>query len=129
MAGIFGLVDMWGHISRAYVTLPEIDIVTHILFGAWLALFLIHKNKPESRLGIFLLVMLVGVGWEGLEFTYDHLYALPHAITSAQHGIFDTAKDVLNNAIGALASLFIFRTSAENSIRISHPNLNTEPAQ
>lgn len=129
MAGLFGLVDVWGHISRAYVTLPEIDIVTHILFGAWLAFFLIHKNKPKSRLGIFLLVMLAGVGWEGLEFTYDHLYALPHAITPAQHGMFDTAKDVLDNAIGALASLFIFRTSSGNSMRISHPNFNAESAQ
>ena len=109
IAVLFLAIDSWGHISRVYVTSPYIDVVTHILFGAWLALALIYRNSAMSRASIFLIVFIVGLGWEFLELMYDQLYATPHGTTFAQHGLTDTLKDIFDNGVGVLISFLIFR--------------------
>jgi len=109
LAGPFLILDTYGHITRAYVTVPNIDIPIHILFGAWLALFFIYRDDSVRRAQIFLYVMLIGLGWEVSEYTYDHLYAIQHHLTSAQHGVGDTLKDIVDNGIGAFASIMLFK--------------------
>ena len=112
IAILFIATDTWGHITRAYLWMPSIDIATHILFGAWLTLAFIYRDRPISRLNIFVAVMLVGIGWECLEFVYDHLYALPHHVSLAQHNVGDTIKDVFDNGVGAVISLLVFEKIA-----------------
>ncbi len=109
IAGLFLVIDTYGHITRAYVTTPNIDISTHLLFGAWLALFFIYRNDSIERSWVFAYVLLFGLGWELFEYIYDHLYAIPHHVTLAQHGIGDTTKDIIDNSIGALVSIALFK--------------------
>jgi hypothetical protein len=118
LAVVFLTIDMWGHITRTYVTSPYIDIATHLLFGAWLALALIYRNNLATALFVFTFVMLTGIGWELLEFTYDQLFAAPRNISLAQHGALDTLKDLASNTVGAAILLFLFRKRANHFV---HP--------
>lgn len=109
VAVVFLAIDMWGHIWDGYLTSPFTDIAAHLLFGIWLALALIYRNPTMNKWSIFVAVMLAGLVWEGVEFAYDQLYALPMQITPAQHGITDTLKDIFDNGVGAVLLLSIFR--------------------
>lgn len=109
---LFLLIDMWGHTTRAYPTTWWVDIVTHLLFGAWLALALLYPRLwrySRTPLFVFSAVMLVGLGWEAFEYLFDILYAIPNGVDLAQHGIVDTTKDIVNNALGAGAALIAYR--------------------
>lgn len=111
MGAMFLAVDTWGHVTRAYVTSPIIDIVTHILFGGILALLLMRSGM-RRYLYIFGIVMLTGLAWELFEFVYDVYVAAPRGFTLAQHGPGDTIKDIVDNGIGAAAALYLFRPRA-----------------
>lgn len=111
MGAMFLAVDTWGHVTRAYVTSPIIDIVTHILFGAILALLLM-RSGTRRYMYIFGIVMLTGLAWELFEFVYDVYVAAPLGLTLAQHGPGDTIKDIVDNGIGAVAALYLFRPRA-----------------
>ncbi len=113
LAALFFVIDAWGHISRAYPTVWWVDIAEHLLFGAWLTLALLYPRLWPyhfAPLAAFSIVMLVGLGWEGFEYLYDILYALPNGADLAQHGPWDTAKDIINNALGAGAALVAYRS-------------------
>lgn len=105
---IFLVVDAWAHISRAYPNTWWPDIITHFIYGAWFALALVRFAPQVRPLAIFAAVMLVGVGWEILEFAYDVWYAGPRGADFAQHGWPDTLKDTMVNAVGAGLALRLF---------------------
>lgn len=107
VAGLFGVLDTWGHLG-AYVQLPFVDIITHFLFGAGLALFLIHARIIGKRTGVFLAVAFAGISWEAIEFVYDHFVAMPYGTPISQHGIDDTLLDLLSSTFGSLVSIFVF---------------------
>ena len=114
LIGLFIPIDLWGKFGNAYVTVWWVDIVTHLLFGAWLAAILLHpqlRHYAKSPLFIFALVLLAGLGWELFELLYDVFVAVPRGITLAQHGAWDTLKDLLNNLLGAAAALWVLTKS------------------
>ena len=114
LIGLFIPIDLWGKFGNAYVTVWWVDIATHLLFGAWLAAVLLHptlRHYAKSPLFIFALVMLAGLGWELFELLYDVFVAVPRGITLAQHGAWDTLKDLLNNLLGAAAALWALKKS------------------
>ena len=114
LIGLFIPIDLWGHVTRAYVTVWWVDIVTHLLFGAWLAVLLLHptlRHYAKSPFFILVLVMLAGLGWELFELLYDVFVATPQGFTLAQHGAWDTLKDLLNTLLGAAAALWALKKS------------------
>lgn len=56
-------------------------------------------------------VMLVGVGWEWLEFCFDYFFAKDDFMLRAQLGLADTMGDLLMDFIGGLivGAYFIFK--------------------
>src|ERR1043166_7188376 len=106
LAAAFLVLDMWGHVTGAYHTYWWIDIMTHLIFSAWLTLLLLHPRlfpAPKAPLIIFIIVMFAGVGGEMVEFLRDTLYAAPRYIPLAQLGPWDTFKDIVDNGFGARA--------------------------
>ena len=100
-----------------YHTVPPIDIPIHISFGALVGLLAIMVARKTRRTRIFAVVLLsvfvIGIGWEGIEFTRDTYYALPQRLPPAQISGLDTALDMANNMIGgilAYALVFYFST-------------------
>ena len=111
LAILFLSIDTWGHVTSSYHTTWWVDIVTHLLFGAWLALALLHPTLwrySKTPLFIFTFVMLAGVGWEILEYLRDTLYAAPRGITLGQHGLGDSLKDIVNNSLGACGAFLAY---------------------
>jgi len=117
LGALFVLIHVWAYMSRPDISLPlyyawpPIDIPAHIIFGAWLALLLLYTNilRRTDLLFIFAVVMLVGVGWELLEYGFDVFYGIAHGYYPAHHGMADTYKDILDNGVGTTAALYLFR--------------------
>ena len=114
LIGLFIPIDLWGKFGPASLTMWWVDVVAHLLFGAWLAVLFLHptlRHYAKSPLFIFALVMLAGLGWELFEFLYDIFIAIPQNFTPTQHGAWDTLKDLLNNLLGAAAALWALKKS------------------
>lgn len=118
LAAIFVIFHAWAFVTRPdtathlYHAVPWADIPAHLVFGAFLALLLLYPNffrYSESFIVVFSLVMLAGIGWEFFEHGYDVLYGMPRGIAAANHGVFDTVKDIADNGLGAIAALALFR--------------------
>ncbi len=117
LAGLFLLIHVWAYLSRPDITLPlyyfwpPVDIPVHMIFGAWLALFLLYPNvlRRTNPLFVFSIAMLVGVGWEFLEYGFDVLYGVANGFYPAHHGMWDSYKDILDNGVGTTAALYFFR--------------------
>lgn len=95
------------------------DVMLHVLGGAWTVLlffYLFKRNVPSfvlpasfiaSLVLVLGFVMLVGVGWEWFEFTFDHFFAKERAVWRAQRGLPDTMGDLFADfAGGAVAGLY-----------------------
>lgn len=117
LAALFLLIHMWAYLSRPdisqplYYAWPAIDIPVHMMFGAWLVLFFLYPNVLR-RTGLWFvlsLVMLIGLGWEFLEYGFDTFYGLSHGFSAAHHGMADTYKDIVDNGLGATAAVYFFR--------------------
>ncbi|MBI5457323.1 hypothetical protein HY971_01175 [Candidatus Kaiserbacteria bacterium] len=117
LAAVFLLIHVWAFMSRPDISLPlyyawpDIDIPVHIIFGAWLVLFFLYPNviRRTDRLFVFSLVMLIGLGWEFLEYGFDVFYGIAHGYYPAHHSMADTYKDILDNGVGATAAVYFFR--------------------
>lgn len=108
-----------------YHTVPLIDIPAHISFGALIGLFvsLLIKEKAihANPLGAILLgVIVIGFGWEVIEFLRDTYFALPRGVLPAQRSGLDTVWDMANNLIGGmLVYLLIFYLSAKREEKVT----------
>ncbi|OGG55819.1 hypothetical protein A3D71_00610 [Candidatus Kaiserbacteria bacterium RIFCSPHIGHO2_02_FULL_55_20] len=117
LAAVFLLIHVWAYMSRPdisqplYYAWPAIDIPVHMMFGAWLALFFLYTNvlRRTGLLFVFSVVMLVGLGWELLEYGFDIFYGLSQGFSPAHHGMADTYKDIVDNGVGATAAIYFFR--------------------
>ncbi|TSC86531.1 MAG: hypothetical protein G01um10148_517 [Parcubacteria group bacterium Gr01-1014_8] len=113
IAVLFFLIHTWAYVNEVYHNVPRVDVPIHILFGVWLALLLLHPIFRERRLtlpAIFGAVMVVGVGWEFLEYIYDTVLTIPRGLPTAQHGVAETIRDLLCNGTGAAVTLTFFRS-------------------
>jgi hypothetical protein len=104
----FVAMALFASYTQAYIWLPWVDIPLHLVFGAWLALFLMHYGHGGvSR--ILIAVILVGTAWELFEFAFDTFFAHPYGLTPAQHGWPDTFSDTAANLAGAVAAMLYER--------------------
>ena len=109
---VFFAVHTVAFVNHVYHNVPLIDVPMHMLFGAWVALLLFHPRlvfRDKSLLFIFLAVLIAGVGWECIEYVYDHALMIPRGLPTAQHGILETLRDLLSNAIGASVIVLLFK--------------------
>lgn len=85
-----------------YWQYPVFDILMHVLGGAALAAFGVAL-VPRQRPLVFLLAMIVVfVGWEVIEYV--------GGVTRVESNyVFDTAHDLLNDALGAIAAYALAR--------------------
>lgn len=119
LCGIFVLhvVSIW---QSWYTHIWWMDIVLHVLGGAWIALaFFYVKNIYVPGLGegmpilLYLVIavgvaMLVGVVWEWFEYAFDFFFFYTQRFTfRAQLGLTDTMGDLFSDFIGgAIAALY-----------------------
>ncbi len=97
---------------------PWVDIPAHLLFGVLIGLLFLRsevKRGGESErkllaslVTLFALTLLLGIGWESLEFLRDRLYAIPRGILPAQQGALDTVGDLSNNILGSMVVIFAY---------------------
>lgn len=112
IAAVFFAVHTWVYVNAVYHNVPLVDVPMHMLFGAWLALFLFHprfSTHNKSWFVIFLVIFAAGIAWECIEYVYDHFYTLPRGLPTAQHGILETLRDLASNMFGAGAILPLFK--------------------
>lgn len=84
------------------------DIVMHFLGGFFIgggALWLIDYEVPFRRyipkfLSVFIIVLLVGIGWEVLEKIFDAYAAINYVL--------DTSLDLVTNMAGMMAAYLLF---------------------
>jgi hypothetical protein len=100
-----------------------LDTPTHLIGGAWTALFAIYiynkyfdfqKNKLIFKLIVILSsVALVGIFWEFYEFIMDVIILKKYLFYNEPgYILFDTLKDLFNDLVGALiAFIFYFKRS------------------
>lgn len=99
-----------------------IDIILHLLGGAWVAtlFFYVQERYVPSFVAmpwwfsivvVVSFVMLVGVGWEWFEYWFDYFVAKDNFVLRAQLGLADTMGDLLADLVGGLivGAYFIFR--------------------
>ena len=95
-------------IDRLYLywTFPQIDVPMHFLGGLMSALFMLvflrYFKKPETLLNTFLLVLLVGIVWEGLE-----IYFKVADLNTAYW--LNTVKDIINDVLGVIVGYYIWK--------------------
>lgn len=109
IAVLFTLVHTWAYVNSVYHNVPLIDVPMHMLFGAWLALLLLHPRfirDGKTPLIVFAIVTAVGIGWECIEYFYDTFLMIPRGLPTAQHGIVETLRDMMSNTLGAGAIIF-----------------------
>lgn len=120
VALIFCVICATASYTRAYLSLPWIDIPLHTVFGAWFALLALHLGYGRAAVVVGA-VTIVGIGWELFELGYDRLFAIPRGITPAQHGWDDTLSDMLANTLGAMAVLMYPRQGGDLTEKGSRP--------
>ncbi len=90
-----------------YSSIWYLDMPMHFLGGFWLGLaaiylFLFGNQSFKSILGIFLIILIVGVGWEMFEILVDKF------ITYDLSNSLDTVSDILFDLAGGLSAVFYF---------------------
>lgn len=106
-----------------YVTIWWADVALHTLGGMWSSMFFFYVferyvpsfSMPASRIASVLIVvgfvMVVGVGWEWFEYTFDHFFAQERAAWRAQRGLPDTMGDLLADFVGGAGmGLYLIHT-------------------
>lgn len=100
------LLNTIAHNLYLYWTYKWVDIPMHILGGVMAGLFtyvfLRALKLPEIRRNVLIGVILVGIGWEILELWYKV------DVVNVRYWI-DTAKDLVNDSIGGLISIYIWK--------------------
>jgi hypothetical protein len=119
--GLALLLHMAGGINRYYWKyMPYYDKLAHVVSAIALGLLIfafflvldyweIHIRPPRILLGIFVLVLLFGFGWEIGEYYIDVLVQ-----SSYNNGVVDSILDSISNIIGALIALLIARHYMKN---------------
>ena len=90
-----------------YSSIWYFDMAMHFLGGFWLGLaslylFPLKDTSFKSILKIFLLVLLVGVGWEIFEVIVDRV------ITGNLFNTLDTISDICFDLAGGLSAILYF---------------------
>jgi hypothetical protein len=110
-------------IQQWYITLTWIDIVLHVLGGAWVALVFFYMQTRVAQgmerimpwwffLALALgFVMLVGVAWEWFEYGFDFFFAKENFAWRAQLGLTDTMGDLFADLAGGItvSACLLFR--------------------
>lgn len=97
-----------------YWTYKQIDILVHILGGIMSGLYVLlglwYFKLPETLKNVLLGVLVIGIGWEVLEIFYKVTDYGPYYY-------FDTVKDLIDDLIGAVISLEIWKRLPKEKIK------------
>lgn len=89
-----------------YWTFKPTDIFMHILggfmAGLWALVFLRWLGKEENWLNVTLTVIIIGLGWEGLEIFYK-------VADFDLHYLLDSIKDMIDDVIGGTLSMYFWK--------------------
>lgn len=100
------------------------DIMMHLAGGAWVALVFLEFCVRDGRVAVgqaafsitalltLGVVAFIGVLWEFAEYIYDVVIASRHPFIFTGGDVADTLGDLLNDLVGGLAAVFVFRRSA-----------------
>lgn len=102
-----------------YWTLPSVDIPIHFLGGLMSALFVLcflrFVKARESLLNTFLLVLVIGLVWEGVEvffrvaeFTVDYWI--------------NSVRDLVSDVVGGIAGYYIWKMIPDAIIAVRKDN-------
>lgn len=102
-AGLYGRIGWWDHLTHA----TSASLVAGAGYTAARAVELhsdeIHIPRRFAFVYLLVVVLAFGVGWELFEFGLDVVAgATGVEMPLAQHGLDDTVRDLLFNALGAL---------------------------
>lgn len=98
------IIHSLGSIFDWYTIFPSFDKYTHFLGGVFvlcgLLLYITKRNRPYSRLGLIIAVIIVGLLWEGYEYLVQHYTGASLATLP------DSLSDLLFDTLGAIAAAF-----------------------
>jgi len=119
---VHSLLLIFGLYSRAPFPL---DIPMHILGGAIIAWWAVLVFEGELRLVrarmlklaiiAIALATLVGVLWEGFEWSFDHTLGAQYHLPPAQPSNDDTMKDLANDVLGGIIAALIATRKKERA--------------
>jgi hypothetical protein len=110
LALLLAALHFWGLVHFWYWKYDLFDIVMHLLGGAVVGAFsvaLLGKFRPYTYLA---LIILVAFSWEFFEYKVG--IAVPPGVNYA----WDTAHDVLNDALGAIVVYAVARYTVWRSV-------------
>lgn len=121
------IIHIFATIYFLYWIIPWLDILMHILGGAFVGLIILYiyyqstyvEPRHFSKIFVFLLVLsstaLIGVLWEFFEFFIDEYVAVSGWLTLIG-GVRDTLEDLFFNLVGSIASAIIFITTWKKNL-------------
>lgn len=77
-------------------------ILGGFMAGLWALVFLRWLGKEENWLNVTLAVIVIGLGWEGLEIFYK-------VADFDLHYLLDSIKDMIDDVIGGTSSLYFWK--------------------
>jgi hypothetical protein len=108
-------VHAWAIITSAYFNIWWLDIVMHFSGGFWvglLGLLLIRGNSYPDPIFFWLvlgLATIIGVGWEFMEFSLNHLFENLGREGFFQPSIEDVLGDLLADMLGGTTAFILFK--------------------
>lgn len=103
-----------------YWTYKQIDIPIHVLGGIMSGLYVLvalrYFKLPEILKNVAIGVFIIGVAWEVLEIIYK-------AVDYGWYYYFDTVKDLIDDVVGAVISLYIWKRLPGEKVSGEVPNI------
>ncbi len=109
--GLLSILNYFASLHHWYVRYHGLDILMHILGGIGLAFAInwiittIAPRYSPTFWYIILLTFLAGVAWEAMEAVND----IAGAPVGTAAYYLDTAKDIVNDTLGAIIAAFFLR--------------------
>lgn len=129
LAVVFAILGfhMFSIFQNWYITIWWLDIVLHMVGGAWVVFAFFYVQRRYTLLFSALpfvfslvmvmgIVMLVGVAWEWFEFGFDYFFVPEAALWRAQLGLTDTMGDLLADLMGGTLAGFYFLLRRRNVV-------------
>ena len=98
-----------------YYTTTWYDSILHLVGGFWIGLVYLEWGKIRNEkfalsegevFKVILFALMIGLAWEVFEVVYDLSLAENSRFLPLNGGLFDTAKDLILDMVGALIATF-----------------------
>lgn len=101
-----------------YYTTTWYDSALHLAGGFWIGLIYLEWARIRNEkfilseaevFKVILFALMIGLAWEVFEVVYDLTFAENSGFLPLNGGLFDTAKDLILDMVGALIATFTIR--------------------